>query len=178
VCAVAHRARSRIARASSLASSSFFTSHAPAIFSSFARGVTAAAPRRRAVSSGRAGGNKRLDIARLLAMRAVGIRDRDHDRFHRSRLERRGDRPTARARPVSPASSSRGPSFRAARESDTMVRRAVMRSREGGERRAMVVALDRAALDRASRVARARASTMMARAVTLVCASTRAHRRA
>jgi hypothetical protein len=173
VCAVAHRARSRIARASSLASSCFFTSHAPAIFSSFARGVTAAAPRRRAVSS-----NKRLDIARLLAMRAVGIRDRDHDRFHRSRLERRGDRPTARARPVSPASSSRGPSFRAARESDTMVRRAVMRSREGGERRAMVVALDRAALDRASRVARARASTMMARAVTLVCASTRAHRRA
>jgi hypothetical protein len=59
-----------------------------------------------------------------------------------------------------------------------MVRRAVMRSREGGERRARVVALDRAALDRASRVARARASTMMARAVTLVCASTRAHRRA
>jgi hypothetical protein len=58
VCAVAHRARSRIARASSLASSSFFTSHAPAIFSSFARGVTAAAPRRRAVSFVRAGGRE------------------------------------------------------------------------------------------------------------------------
>jgi len=59
-----------------------------------------------------------------------------------------------------------------------MVRRAVMRSREGGKRRAREVALDRASLDRASRVARARVDDDGAPAVTLVCASTRAHRRA